>query len=455
MEESRSKFVRHVDRFSGFESHIFNAPVARPSGGANSPVGTEEVKRVLLIAFHYPPAKGSSGIQRTLSYSRYLRECGWEATVLTANRRAYPDRSDSQLADIPCDVSVKRAFALDTARHLALRGRYIGAFAYPDRWVTWWIGAVGSALRMIRDYKPDVIWSTYPIATAHLIGLTVHHITSIPWIADFRDSMTEDAYPADERRRKIYRWIECRTVANAAYSVFTAPGAVRMYASRYPEIDQNRWKCLLNGYDDQVFNNSEATVQFQGTHTRKTVLLHSGILYPSERDPTAFFAAVKQLKASRSNDYENLEIRLRATGFDSELEAQIAEFGIGDIIKVLPAISYAEAIGEMLQADGLLIFQASNCNHQIPAKIYEYIRARRPILALTDPLGDTATLLRQSGISTISPLDSQSEIFAALEYFLSMIEANSAPLASDETILRFSRRSQTRELAQLFNSLTT
>lgn len=137
------------------------------------------VKRVLMIAYHYPPLRGSSGIQRTLKFSRYLSEHDWRPVVLSAHPRAYASTSNDQLAEIPKEVPVHRAFALDTSRHLAIKGRYLGALALPDRWVSWWFGAVVSGLRLIRRYRPEIIWSTYPIATAHLIALCLHRITGI------------------------------------------------------------------------------------------------------------------------------------------------------------------------------------------------------------------------------------------------------------------------------------
>ena len=80
-------------------------------------------RRVLLIAYHYPPVKISSGIQRTLKFSAYLRENGWEPMVLTISPRAYEQTSDDQIAEIPEGMVVERAFGLDTSRHLAIGKR--------------------------------------------------------------------------------------------------------------------------------------------------------------------------------------------------------------------------------------------------------------------------------------------------------------------------------------------
>src|SRR5688500_7517313 len=98
-------------------------------------------KRALLIAFHFPPQAASSGIQRTLSFSRHLGHHGWEPLVLSASPIAYGVKNASQLTMLPPELIVKRAFALDTKRHLGILGRYPEILALPDRWISWWLSA--------------------------------------------------------------------------------------------------------------------------------------------------------------------------------------------------------------------------------------------------------------------------------------------------------------------------
>ena len=130
-------------------------------------------KNVLMIAFHFPPQKGSSGIQRTLKFCQHLPVFEWMPIVLSANERAYEFISQEQINDISPNIKIVRAFALDAKRHLSINGRYSKYFAIPDRWVTWLFGGVLSGLYLIHKMKPLIIWSTYPIATAHLIGYTL------------------------------------------------------------------------------------------------------------------------------------------------------------------------------------------------------------------------------------------------------------------------------------------
>jgi glycosyltransferase involved in cell wall biosynthesis len=211
------------------------------------------MKRILMIAYHFPPLAGSSGIQRTLRFVQHLPSFGWQPLVLTANPRAYERTSDDLMGEVPADAIVHRAFALDAARHLSLRGRYLGSMARPDRWISWKFDAVRVGLRMIKTYHPDAIWSTYPIATAHMIGAELHRRTGVPWLADFRDPMAQEGYPADPRTWQSFKEIEMEAVRNADFSLFTTPGSARVYRQRYPEAAE-RVVVLENGYDEESFS---------------------------------------------------------------------------------------------------------------------------------------------------------------------------------------------------------
>lgn len=414
------------------------------------------MKNILMIAYHFPPVRVSSGIQRTLKFASYLLAHGWKAQVLTVSPNAYESISNDQMAEIPPEVVVKRAFALDTARQLSVKGCYVGWMALPDRWVSWCLAGTFGGLRLIYQHRPKIIWSTYPIATAHLLGLILHCITGIPWVADFRDSMTEDDYPVNPTQRRIYRWIEKQTVTHCRLAVFTTPGAIRMYAARYPEIPVSHWVLIANGYDEENFvraEQSEAYRQALAKKTEQIVLLHSGVLYPSERDPRQFFSALAELKQQDKISSGQFKVILRATGHDDLHRGLIIDNGLEDIVFLEPNVAYEMALAEMLTVDGLLVFQASNCNHQIPAKIYEYLRARRPILALTDPEGDTAKVLLDAGLTGIAPLDDKEAIAKKLLEFIGDIQNQATVIADDNQIALHSRASRTKLLADVLNTI--
>lgn len=406
-----------------------------------------------MIAFHYPPSFGSSGIQRTLTFSRELLNHHWQPLILTAHTRAYPRILPPSLSEIPQAVPVFRAFALDSSRHLAFRGSYSKWLAIPDRWVSWWLGGVYVGLQIIRKHQPDVLWSTYPLATAHLIGLTLSSLCQIPWIADFRDSMTEDNYPTDPTIRKACQIIERMTIKRCQAAVFTTPGTRRMYADRFPSVPSNKLVITGNGYDEETFHAIEKAFVLTNRSKTPLVLVHSGLLYTSERNPLPFFSSLADLKQRQIISQSNLKIILRASGNEKFYRSHVQNLGIDDIVLFECAVPYQDALHEMLHCDGLLLFQGSSCNHQIPAKLYEYLRAGRPIFALTDPRGDTANVLADAGIRTIVPLDCKEQIMHGLAEFLSLISEGHAPIPNKMEVIKHSRQARTAEFAKLLDSI--
>jgi hypothetical protein len=411
----------------------------------------ETMKRVLMVAYHFPPLAGSSGIQRTLRFVQHLPSFGWQPLVLTAHTQAYERCSPDLDKEVPANCLVRRAFAIDTARHLSIGGRYIGTMARPDRWVSWKFDAVRQGLRMIREFKPDMIWSTYPIATAHLIGSELARRSGLPWVADFRDPMAQDGYPADPKTREQFLAIERNAMKSAALNVFTTPGAARMYSDRYPTAAK-RIAVIENGYDEDSFGDTETSSRAPLTPGAFT-LLHSGIVYPSERDPTALFTALGQLKRSGQLVAAKFRLRFRASVHDNLLNQLAQANDVHDLIEAVPPIPYRAALQEMLQADGLLVMQGSGCNEQIPAKIYEYLRCGRPILGLTDPIGDTASVLRNAGINAIANLTSAEDIKSQLLTFVDCARQGNAAVGNTQAVQQASRQSRAQDLCTRMDGL--
>jgi hypothetical protein len=405
------------------------------------------MRRILMIAYHFPPLRGSSGIQRTLRFARYLPEFGWEPVVLTTSVNAYETSDQRTLRDIPENCRVVRAWALDAARHLSIRGKYVSALARPDRWMSWTFTGTAVAAAMCLRERFDAVWSTYPIASAHVIGNRLTRLTNLPWIADVRDPMAQENYPIDPRTRRMYRDIETAMSQRASLMTFTTPGAVGHYRATFPSTSPERFKLLENGYDAESFHGLEAT----GPSDGRLVFLHSGVVYPSERDPTHLIKAIARLKRSGTLSESNAVFRFRASGHDAMIARLAADHGVEDLVELREALPYREALSEMLHADVLLLLQAANCNAQIPAKLYEYFRAQRPVLALTDDAGDTAHALRRWGYTTIAPLDCTEDIARLIERFLK--ESTEPPQHSESELLAYSRRGLTARLAAMLDDV--
>jgi glycosyltransferase involved in cell wall biosynthesis len=413
---------------------------------------TQNMKTALIVAFHFPPFSGGSGILRILKFCRFLPDSGWKPVVLTASERAYEQSDPTLLKDIPPAVPVIRAFALDTQRHLAFRGRYARWMALPDRWTSWVLSAVGIGLYLIRKHRADVIITTYPIASAVLIGLLLQKLTGRLWVVDFRDSMTEDDYPRDPLIRKIYRRLERAAIHDASGLVFTTRSSMEMYLKRYPNLSSERCLLIPNGYDEEDFSQLPLH-RLAGANSRCVRLLHLGVIYPSERDPRPFFRAVARLLKEGRITPSDLKIELRASGNEEYYSKILHELGIADVVQLLPALPYPLALSEAASSDGLLLFQAGNCDHQIPAKAYEYLRLGKPILALTTQTGDTAALFRETGGASIVDLSDENAIYEALPAFLGAVRTGQHPSADLESVRRYDRRNQTADLARALTGL--
>lgn len=404
-----------------------------------------ELRRLLLVAFHFPPIQGSTGVTRTLAFAKYLREHGWEVTVLTAHPRAYPEIRIENLETIPNYVNVIRGFALDARRHLSIAGRFPLSLATPDRWQSWILGGWLAGKRIIKQWKPTAIMSTYPIASAHRLGFLLHRWSRLPWVADFRDPMVQEGYPEEPQLYKAYERIENEVFLHASKILVTAEGTAELYRNRFPSLANEKIVVVPNGFDEELFPKIDRPPPI--ARVKRKVLLHSGVLYPSERDPTQLFHAIAELRDSGALNPEDVEFRLRATGFDNTYAPIIRDLKIDHFVTLLPPIPYRDALKEMGAVDGCLVLQARNCNYQIPAKVYEYLYCGSPILGLTDPSSDTGLLLREFGIRHIAPLDDRGQIKNELLSFLEAITARTITTPSRQQILKYSRRTLTEKLA--------
>lgn len=405
-----------------------------------------------MVAFHYPPFSASSGYLRTSFFSRYLPNSRWKPTILTVRPSVYSsviNTSDS-FAGSP---EVMRTWALDTSRTLSWRGKYPLFLALPDRWVSWTLSAIVTGLRKIRQNHFQILWTTFPIPTAVLIGFVLKKLTNIPWVVDIRDVILDDDFPETRQERSVYAWLEQKVATNADAVVVTTAGALDIYQHRYPALS-SRLHCIPNGFDETAFRKAESTLaQVQRNSTAAITLVHSGLLSRVDRDPTKFFDALSNLVRKGSLNPSMLKVVLRACGDENHYRNEIAVRNLSNIVRFEPAIPYEDAIFEMFRSDGLLLFQGSTCNHAVPAKLYEYLRCKKPLLAITDAAGNVAQLLRKLGTGVICDSCDAEDIAEKLLHTLDQIRTISFTPLSDRILNRYSRESQARQLSLLLERL--
>ena len=235
----------------------------------------------------------------------------------------------------------------------------------------------------------------------------------------------------------------------ATHMVFTAEYTRRIYTERYPGLEK-RSILIPNGYDEINFPDRASLDKIP---SERLTLLHSGALQPKGRNPRTFFEALSQLKQEARISSSSLRIVFRACGFEQQYRELAEHLGVADLVALEGHLPYDQAISEMVDADGLLVFQGSFYNHAVPAKVYEYFFARRPILGVLDKTGETQRVLQDVGIDSTANIDDAEEIAAVLGTFIDDLRGNSYFLPARSVIEGYSRRKQTQMLSALLQQV--
>jgi glycosyltransferase involved in cell wall biosynthesis len=406
-----------------------------------------------MVAYHYPPEGGSSGVLRTLKFSKYLPEYGWQPHILTLRESFYPIKDERLLQEIPGEVTVHRTFGVDSVRHLGFRGRHLSFFAVPDRLVGWIPFAVARGVRVIREAGIDVLYSTCPAPSAHLIAWMLSRITGVPWLADYRDPWIEEGiFPKPGTLRYTFEsFLETKVIRDCTYLVVTTPNLGREFLDRYPNLEKKRVRVIFNGYDEADFDGLN-----ESSWPERFEILHAGLVTPEYRNPLPLLEVLSELM--RNGRVQSSEVRVSFIGDGAWLGSQqfrskVQSLGLEQVVKVETRVSHREALERMAKTAVLLLLQASDDTRAlIPAKAFEYLRIGRPILALT-LAGATADLLQdQRHCFAVNPADRRSLAEAIL--ILHRSWRDRYELGPAKNLGRYERKNLTREFSTLLNSAT-
>ena len=413
--------------------------------------------KVLLVTMYFPPA-GGGGVQRSLKLAQYLPALGIETHVLAPDDPKWvhrdPDlrvptqawihraryvgpRARKPAEELRAADGVGRALvqAQVTARRLLL----------PDASVTWNLTAIPAAIRITRREGIDAVITTSPPPSVHFIGAAVQKATGAKWIADLRDPLVANQHRRDDTtaaraRQKAVEQV-ARLVASQADAVSCVSDAI---------ADERRGlgahgpvRVIANGCDFDDFAGLEYS---PGPRFRIT---HTGSFF-GKRDPRPF------LQAFRDAD---LDAVARFVGDFRTSDREWAEgLGLGDRLELVDYLPRAQALRVQRDSEALLLLipeAGGRGKGVLSGKVFEYIAAERPILAVVPPDGAAAELIRETGAGVVAPPDDVEAIKGALAELHARF-ANGGLAASrvpEETRYRLSRRARAEELAELLRSL--
>ncbi|MDB2373835.1 glycosyltransferase [Psychrosphaera haliotis] len=351
-------------------------------------------KTVLMIAFEFPPSNGAS-VPRIESFYRYLKQWGWEVIVLTADPSAY-SKIDSTYQDGP-DDKIYRTRALDVQRDLSYKGKYFSIMETPDRWgLTWIPSSVRVGAKLIKKYKPDVIWSSAPTPSTHYIANKLSKQTGLPWVADYRDPCHYMNGSAGRWLDYIHKKIDRQVMRNSAHLTYATAAVRDLYQAKYGALVETKNTVIENGFDEANFERLAALSSLERAntpfHSKKFSMYYSGVLYAHGRDPVPIFEAIAMLNNDGLVNADNFELIFQGAGSGEEFSEALTTLGIADLVQFVDPVPFINALNNMTRADALVLIQDARFNKQIPGKVYEYLRTQRPMLVKADSQGATYKL---------------------------------------------------------------
>ena len=375
-------------------------------------------RRVLMVACAFPPT-GGSGVQRSAQFAKYLPRSGWLPTVWTVDGLDGMPQDPTLLSDLPDEVTVHArqdggkyrgirrwlrgvsdgdgiASNLGRAVDWRLEARLARA-GMPDQYSSWARVSVRPLCRLIHDQRIDAIYSTFSPASNHLLGLLLRKKTNLPWVADFRDLWTDDYRYCETspKRQAAHRRLEQQILETADAVVGVTHRQTAILAGHVPKR-RHRFLTITNGFDPSDFYSAD-TGSSQGQ--KRFVLAHVG-RFDHWRTNDDWFAGLRRFVTQLGLDREQFVLRLvgHASGVTRE---KIRATGVNSAFTGY--VSHGEAVREMRSADALLLNvpEGRNAASVIPAKLFEYLAAQRPVLVVGPAGGECEAIVRscKAGLS--------------------------------------------------------
>ncbi len=396
---------------------------------------TTDRRHWLCVAYSFPPVN-RSGTHRTSAFVRHLHRLGWDATVTSGPLEGEPI-DENLLAHVPEPTRVVRTAWLDP---LAAMRRAIHRpqgpssptltresptsapsalnpmkewvtrlLKTPDSRSTWIAPTIVAGLQEIARRRPDILYSTSPYMSAHLVALVLSHVTRIPWVADFRDPWVDNPYRDLGFRSlaRLDRTLESCVLHRAKKIICNTDTLRECVTERLPNL-AHKCTAIANGIDIDLLQSTRPT---RRGSPGDFVFLHCGQFYGPRR-PHPLLAAVRHIARTAPDVAGKLRvILLGPTHYQDEpIQQLIGNYGVERWFTVAPPASHQETLSYMLGSDALILIGAGGpgSHLQVPNKLFEYLGAKKPIVAAV-PAGSPAVDLLQAARAETIVCDPQDD----------------------------------------------
>jgi len=426
------------------------------------------MKNLLMCSYLFPPT-GQVGIQRLLAFAKYLPRYDWHPIILTVSNPSVPTESFQEDSEIARRLEVYKTPTLEPPYSVKRKIRSLlqkkEAGESPSgiplharvQWLDPYIGWVPSAalrgLWLIRKRNIRAIYVSAPPFSSFLLGMVLSRLTDVPWISDFRDEWCGFMAWGFSHggRNKLAERIERWVIETSSRIISVSEGITTNFCRRYPLIDPNKFVTINHGYDEDDFPdsltkaNGERTpklrISFVGTITRVTTARY-------------FLSTLAKLAANDADLSKKLEVHFYGRIVEEERKLFDRDMLRG-IVNIHGYLPHRDCPRVLCESDVLLVMvdNVPGAERIITAKIFEYLAARRLILAIV-PEGETADLVRVSGAGIVVHPDNDEEQYKHLMNLTSSPQLERFRRMENRSVSqKYNRKHQTEQLANMLDKI--
>jgi len=436
----------------------------------------EELKTVLIITYYWPPA-GGPGVQRVLKFAKYLPQFGWRPIILTVRNGEYPAIDNSLINDIPDNLIVHKTNTLEpsgfyrkfvgmkpgeaipvavlTEKNPSLKKRisnWIRANLFiPDAKIGWIPFAVKKGKKIIKTARPDIILSSSPPPTVHLIACKLAKWSGIKWVADFRDPWTNIYHYHNAPKWRLAKSIDSRmeqkvlTAANSAITVTEGFFDISPVCATH---------VLPNGFDPDDYRNITPNISAKKQNRSSFTICYMGSL-KTRQYVDSFFNSLVNLQRQYKNT--DMQITLKIIGVvEQSVRGKIQKYENDIRIIFTGYLDHQSALREAADSDMLVMFigKSNIAGRILTGKLFEYLMLKKPILAY-GPLNGAAHQILQA--TNVGMMFDYEDVFEPQHYIEQLIEnrRKNKPVITinSEEVERYNRVELTKKLAKIFEDL--
>ena len=437
------------------------------------------MKRVLVITYYWPPT-GGSGVQRWVKFAKYLPKEGWQPVIYTPENPEQLAIDKSLANEIPAETEILKTRIIEPYRFykeflkksghskeavevnpVNAQNKSIfqkaamwirGNFFRPDPRCMWINPSVKYLKDYLKEHPVDLIVSTGPPQSMHIIGMKLSEATGLPWVADFRDPWTKIFYfkhlSMTKATEKWHKKMERKVLDKASTIVAVSP----LVQQEFQAMTQTPVELITNGYDECDFTSSKFE-EAEGGKDRDFIITHTG-LFAADGNPTVLWEVLSEKCRKDSEFADKLKIRLVGKT-DEQIINSLIEQGLETKTVDLGYQQHAVAVDEQRKASLLILPLRKEPEYKavLPGKLYEYLASWRPVLGIGQPDGAMSMILNSTKTGVVFDWNDK----ASLKRFIDLCwerHLKGELTVEDADISRFSRINLTRRMAELFEKLT-